>query len=46
VSKSGGVVRANATDFAQLTSDNGLYHWMIVSHYGSHPASNAFTVKR
>ena len=46
VSKTGGVAYATANDFAQLRTDNGLYHWMVASHYGSHPASAAFTVKK
>lgn len=46
ISKTGGVIRVTAADLASLKSDNGLYHWVVKSYYGSHPASVAFTVKQ
>lgn len=44
----GGLVRlsAAALDGLGLTSDNGVYHWLVAGWYGSHPASRAFRVKR
>ncbi|KJV07825.1 hypothetical protein [Methylocucumis oryzae] len=44
----GGLVRISAKTLTNLglTSDNGIYHWVVVSWYGSHPASQAFRVKQ
>jgi hypothetical protein len=33
-----------AADLAGLTSDNGLYHWVVAGWYGSHPDDRAFYV--
>ncbi len=40
----GGIVRINAQTLDGLTTDNGLYHWVVESYYGSHPASKTFKV--
>ena len=44
----GGLVRLSAAslDSLGLTSDNGVYHWLVTGWYGSHPASRTFRVKR
>ncbi len=48
ISHTGGLVRLSATalDSLGLTSDNGIYHWLVTGWYGSHPASHTFRVKR
>jgi hypothetical protein len=48
ISHTGGLVRLSAAslDSLGLTSDNGIYHWLVVSWYGSHPASRTFRIKR
>jgi hypothetical protein len=46
ISRTGGVVRVTANDLAGLQSDNGTYHWIVKSYYGSHPASVAFKIKK
>ncbi|MDO9103953.1 MAG: hypothetical protein Q7U57_03220 [Methylovulum sp.] len=48
ISHTGGLVRlsAAALDSLGLTSDNGVYHWVVVSWFGSHPASQTFRVKK
>ena len=42
----GGVVNADASALDGLTSDNGIYHWVVKGYYGSHPASRTFRVKK
>lgn len=44
----GGLVRLSAAtlDSLGLTTNNGIYHWVVVSWYGSHPASQTFRVKK
>jgi hypothetical protein len=42
----GGILNVSAADLNGLTSYNGVYHWTVVSFYGSHPASIAFKVKK
>lgn len=46
ISKTGGILNISASDLAGLTSDNGLYHGLVASFYGSHAGSVAFTVKK
>lgn len=48
ISHTGGLVRLSAASLESLglTSDNGIYHWLVVSWYGSHPASRTFRVKK
>ncbi|OGL38985.1 MAG: hypothetical protein A3C43_08865 [Candidatus Schekmanbacteria bacterium RIFCSPHIGHO2_02_FULL_38_11] len=35
-----------AADLANLTTDNGIYHWVVTGWSGSHPASQTFRVKQ
>jgi hypothetical protein len=44
----GGLISLNAADFNSLglTSNNGIYHWVVGSWYGSHPDSQTFRVKQ
>jgi len=42
----GGIHQISAADLQSLTSDNGIYHWVVVGWYGSHPASRTFKVKK
>jgi hypothetical protein len=46
ITRTGGVVYLSGDDFAGLTSDNGLYHWVVESYYGAHPSSIAFRVRK
>lgn len=43
---SGGVWYVTAADLAGLTSDNGIYHWLVAGYYGSHPNSQTFRIKQ
>jgi hypothetical protein len=45
ITHNGGLDALTAADFEGLTSDNGLYHWMLAGFHGSHPESQAFYVK-
>ncbi len=42
----GGLAWVTAADLAALTSDNGIYHWVVAGYYGSHPASQTFRVRK
>jgi hypothetical protein len=46
ITRKGGLLNITAADLAGLRSDNGLYHWSVQSHYGSHPGTNTFKVRR
>lgn len=48
VSNTGGVIYLTAADFnnSGLTSSDGVYHWVISSFHGSHPASVTFRVNK
>ncbi len=47
ISNTGGVITFSATDVMQsgVKSTDGTYSWLVQSFYGSHPASNTFTIK-
>jgi hypothetical protein len=42
----GGVYRVGAQDLAPLSTDSGIYHWVVLGYYGSHPDSQTFRVRR
>lgn len=42
----GGVKRITAKDLKHVKTNNGVYHWVVMSYYGSHPASRAFMIKK
>ncbi len=42
----GGYHYITAADLAELSSDDGTYHWVVMGFYGSHPASQAFRIKK
>lgn len=44
----GGVVYLDAAAFNSLglTTNNGIYHWVVISFYGSNPNSRTFRVKK
>ena len=46
ISSIGGIVNISASDLSGLTTDNGLYHWVVVGYYGSHPDSRTLRVKK
>ena len=46
ISGTGGIINVTASDLSGLTTDNGLYHWVVSGYYGSHPDSRAFRVKK
>lgn len=46
ITQRGGVIRIDASAFNGLTSDNGTFHWVVKSHWGSHPGSRNFRVTR
>jgi hypothetical protein len=48
ISNTGGVLRVSAEDFVNsgLTSSDGVYHWVVRSFHGSHPASITFRVNK
>ncbi len=46
ISRTGGIANIAASDLEGLTSDNGVYHLLIASFYGSHLGSVAFRVKK
>ena len=46
ISRTGGYVNMSASDFANVTSTDGSYQWVIVGYYGSHPASQVFHVTK
>lgn len=48
ITHSGGVVylSADALDSLGLTTDNGIYHWVVASWSYSHPDSQTFRVKK
>ncbi|MFN8671145.1 MAG: hypothetical protein U0457_03565 [Candidatus Sericytochromatia bacterium] len=43
--KVGGIHYISAADLQGLSTNNGLYHWVVMGYYGSHPASQTFRVK-
>lgn len=43
--KLGGIHYISANDIRQLNSNNGIYHWVVMGFYGSHPSSQTFRVK-
>lgn len=45
-SGNGGYVNLTAANLEGLTSYNGVYHWVIMGWYGSHPNSVAFKIKK
>lgn len=46
ITRTGGIANISASDFDGLTSDNGVYHLLVASFYGSHLGSVAFRVKK
>jgi len=42
----GGLTRVSAADLAGLSSDNGIYHWVVAGWYGSHPDTQTFRVRK
>lgn len=46
ITQKGAVIQIDASTFDGLTSDDGTYHWLVASFYGSHPASINFKVKK
>jgi hypothetical protein len=42
----GGIKEISAADLQGLTSNNGIYHWVVLGWYGSHPASQTFRLKQ
>lgn len=41
----GGFDYISAQNLSQLTSNNGIYHWVVTGWFGSHPNSQTFRVK-
>jgi hypothetical protein len=46
ITSTGGVISVTADNIAPLISNDGIYHWIISGYYGSHPASQAFRVRK
>jgi hypothetical protein len=46
ISRTGGIINVTASDLDGLTSDNGVYHALVASFYGSHHGSVAFRVTK
>lgn len=46
ITRTGGVLYLSSADLDGLRSDNGLYHWSVQSHYGAHPGTHTFTMRR
>ena len=46
ITHKGGLMRITAQDLKNVTTNNGIYHWVVIGYYGSHPASRAFKVKK
>lgn len=46
ITRNGGIINATANDLSGLTSDSGIYHWVVKGYYGSHPDSRTFRVKK
>lgn len=46
ITRNGGITYITASDLEGLTSDNGLYHWVVIGYYGSHPDSQTFRVRK
>lgn len=46
ITRRGGITNVTANDLNGLTTDNGLYHWVVIGYYGSHPDSGAFRVRK
>jgi hypothetical protein len=46
ITRNGGITYISESDLSGLTTDNGLYNWVVVGYYGSHPESRAFKLKK